>query len=107
MRHGGDGPVGEHGGDRLGHAVQLARTTAEQGGDLVVLVVGEVLGVPAVDQSESLERLPPLARIIRIGAANRLAWVALCRAAWARKPLAEKVCISATLAPTAMAGANE
>jgi hypothetical protein len=42
-----------------------------------------------------------------MGAANRLAWVAPWRAHWARNPLAENDDISATLAPTEMAAANE
>ncbi len=50
---------------------------------------------------------PPRARIMRIGAANRLAWVAPWRAHWARNPLAENACTSATLAPTEIADANE
>jgi hypothetical protein len=47
------------------------------------------------------------ARIIRIGAANKLAQVAWWRAACAKNPLAEKVCIKATLAPAQIAEANE
>ena len=50
---------------------------------------------------------PPRARIMRIGPANRLAHVAPWRAAWSTKRLAENVGISATLAPTAIAAANE
>ena len=50
---------------------------------------------------------PPRARIMRIGAANRLAQVAPCRAAAGRNPDAENVGISATLAPVQMADANE
>ena len=49
----------------------------------------------------------PRARIMRIGAAKRLAWVALWRAAWVTKRLAENVCIKATDAPTAIADAND
>ena len=50
---------------------------------------------------------PPRARIMRIGAANRLAQVAECRAAAGRNPDAEKAGIRATLAPVQMADANE
>ena len=50
---------------------------------------------------------PPRARIMRIGAAKRLAQVAECRATAGRNPDAEKAGISATLAPAQMAEANE
>jgi hypothetical protein len=49
----------------------------------------------------------PRARIMRIGAANRLAHVAPWRAACSRKRLALKGCTSATLAPAETADANE
>jgi len=49
----------------------------------------------------------PLARIIRIGAANRLAVVAPWRAACPRNPLAVKDDIRATLAPAETVEANE
>ena len=46
------------------------------------------------------------ARIIRIGAAKRLAWVAPWAAAWRRNPLAENVCTRATDAPAQIADAT-
>ena len=49
----------------------------------------------------------PLARIILMGAANRLAVVASWRAAWPRNPLAVKDDIRATLAPAKIEAANE
>jgi hypothetical protein len=44
---------------------------------------------------------------MRIGAANKLACVAWCRAAWATKREAENLDISATDAPAWIAEANE
>jgi hypothetical protein len=49
----------------------------------------------------------PRERIIRIGAANRLACVARWRAACCKKLDAENAGISATLAPALIAAANE
>ena len=91
--------IGQHGRDGLRHPVELAGPAAEQRGERLVLVVGDVDGVPAVLELDLGLRTGRPARIIRIGAANRLACVAWWRCACSRNPLAENVCIKATDAP--------
>ena len=91
--------IAEHGGNRLGHSVQLTGSTSEprRRGSRTGRLASS--GRTNSDAAAATARVgpaapgrpsprPPRARIIRIGPANRLACVAPWRAACSTKPLA-------------------
>ena len=77
--------VGEHRRNGLGHAIELTGPATEPIGDRVVLIVGDVLGKPAVPKLNPLDGLAAgenhSERCGEEAGASRLVW----RAAWGKE----------------------